>query len=896
MHFPWNWRETDLDRELAHHLQELTAEYERQGHSHQEALRMAKRDFGGSEQVKERCRDERRWAWMTGAWQDVVFGARMMRRTPVITLAAVLSLALGIGANTAIVSLMDVVLWRDLPVPNPKELTLVHWQGHGFPRELLDSASGSSYMNSEGWDVADFFSYPTFQALRKGVSGRASLAAFTNPGMVSISFAGRPTVAQQRPVSGNFFSTLQARAQLGRLFSDSDDSDAAPATAVLSHPFWVSALSSNPGVIGKTMNVNNKAQVIVGVLEPGFNGLLPGDGTEIYTPLHHGARQEMPEGRSELNNNRFWGVQLIARRALRVSDAQLRPVLAALFQTSWSRQPKDIATAPRIRLEEGSRGLGFLRHEFRSPLLVLGGLVALLLVIACTNIVNLLLARAVARQREVTMRVALGCSRTRLMRQFMTESSLLALLGGAVSIGVGFLTANLLGRFLAEGDTRPIAVMLDFRILAMVGAITTIALLLFGIFPALHGSRMSNATWVRPGAGGLGYAPGHKWNAGRLLVMAQMAMSVVLVMTAVIFTRNLLAIQSTDPGFDRRNLVLFGIRPGTSVYDKARLAQFYFNLEQRLAATPGVVAVGMASMRPMNIGGWWESVRLAGQNTISNVSINGVTPGYLPLFLSRMITGRNITRADIDSGAKVAVLSQDLARKLGGKNLLGRILEFPDGPPGAKPQQFEIVGIAPVIAATSMKERPYAVWLPIEKDRPELTVVIRTLKRPQIVVPAIRQAMSEIDPNLPLVDVVTMEEQIAKGLQRERMFATLCTGFGILALVLSVVRLYGVIAYSTSRRRGEIGVRLALGAMPKDVILMVLREGLGLTVMGMLIGVPIVWMGARYVEKLLVQMKPLEPVSVVLSLGILLAAALVAVGTPALRVSALEPAETLRQE
>src|SRR2546426_153784 len=267
MRFPWNRAESELERELTHHLHEVTAEYERQGRSHEEALRMAKREFGGSEQVKEQCRDERRWAWTSGLRQDVVFGARMMGRTPVITLAAVMSLALGIGANTAIVSLMDVVLWRDLPVPNPKQLALVHWQGHGFPRELLDGASGSSFPNDEGWDVADFFSYPSFQTLRKGVSGRASLAAFNDPGTNSVSFAGHAMVAHERPVTGNFFSTLQVHAQLGRLFSDSDDTDAAPATAVLSNRFWVNALGADPSVIGKTIRVDNKPQVIVGVLE-----------------------------------------------------------------------------------------------------------------------------------------------------------------------------------------------------------------------------------------------------------------------------------------------------------------------------------------------------------------------------------------------------------------------------------------------------------------------------------------------------------------------------------------------------------------------------------------------------------------------------------------------------
>ncbi|PYT21234.1 MAG: hypothetical protein DMG57_39270, partial [Acidobacteria bacterium] len=405
--------------------------------------------------------------------QDIVFGVRLMRKTPVITLAAVLSLALGIGANTAIVSLMDVVLWRDLPVPNPKQLALVTWQGHGFSRELLDSASGS-------WDDngGDFFSYPSFQALRKGISGRASLAAFNDTGTNSISFAGRSMVAHERPVSGNFFSTLQVHAQVGRLFSDDDDTDAAPATVVLSNRFWANALGADPGVIGKTLRVDNKAQVIVGVLERSFYGLVPGDATDLYTPLHHGS-----QGKAALNNNRFWGVQLIARRAPDVSNAQLLPLMATLFPTTWSIRPKDLATAPRIRLDEGERGLGFLRDEFRDPLLVLGGMVGLLLVIACTNIVNLLLARGVARQREVAMRVALGCSQARLLRQFLIESTLLAMLGGVASVSVGYSISNLLGRFVTERDNRPIAVTLDFQILAVAGAITTVALLVFALFP-----------------------------------------------------------------------------------------------------------------------------------------------------------------------------------------------------------------------------------------------------------------------------------------------------------------------------------------------------------------------------------------------------------------------------
>ncbi len=894
-----NQSETELDREVAHHLHHLAAEFRRQGHSPEEALRLARREFGGREQVKEQCRDERRWAWMTGLHQDVIFGLRIMRKTPVVTLAAVLSLALGIGANTAIVSLMDVVLWRDLPVPSPRQLTFVNWQSQGerFPRSLADGGAGS--MSKDGpWNVADFFSYAGFQGMRKGVSDRATLAAFTGyTRPVSVSFAGRPTVAQERGVSGNFFSTLKVKPELGRFFSEAEDSYSASPTAVVSYHFWTRALGADPGVLGRSIRIDNRPYVIAGVVDRDFYGLVPGDPTEIYTPLHQSAFMlDNRDSKLPLDNDRFWCVSILARLAPGVQRPQLQPALDTVFPLTWSTRPKDISKAPHIRVDEGERGLGFLRSEFRSPLLVLGGLVALLLAIACTNIANLLLARASARQKEVAMRVSLGCSPGRLMRQFLTESALLAALGGIASVAVAYITANLLGQFLAGRDNFPITVSLDWHVVATVGVTSGVALFLFGLFPAWRGARISSSVWLKEGAGSIGTAARRKWTTGRVLVLTQMAMSVVLVMSAVLFTRNLLGIESADPGFDRRNLILFGIRPGTSGYEKSRLPQFYFNLTQRLAATPGVAQVGLVWMRPMNVGGWWENVRLGHQSEIPNVSINGITPGYLPLYTSRMVAGRNISWADIRTEAKVAVVSEDLARKLGGLSVLGHTLAFTDGPPGGKPPEFEIVGIAPVIAATSMKERPFALWLPLGKESEDVTVVLRTSQPPRIALPAVQAKMRDIDRNLPLIDVTTMQEQISKTLQRERMFATLCDGFGILALVLSVVGLYGVMAYNTSRRQSEIGVRLALGAMPSDVISMVLREGLALAGIGLLVGLPLVWLGAKYVEKELFQMKPLDPASISIALGILIAAAIVAVGIPAIRASALQPSQTLRQE
>jgi ABC-type antimicrobial peptide transport system permease subunit len=298
----------------------------------------------------------------------------------------------------------------------------------------------------------------------------------------------------------------------------------------------------------------------------------------------------------------------------------------------------------------------------------------------------------------------------------------------------------------------------------------------------------------------------------------------------------------------------------------------------------------------MDLGGRWETVRLAGQTNRYDVSVNSVTPSYLPIYASEMIAGRNFNRADLGGPPSVAIIGEDLARRMGGNNALGRRLAMDGGPPGVKPPEYDIVGIAPVIAVTSIKERPYVVWLPFAGDTLEATAVLRTSQPPRAVLPAVRQAVNEVDRNLPMVDTITMEAQISKGLQRERMFATLCNGFGILALVLSAVGLYGVISYSTSRRRGEIGVRLALGAKPRDVLSLILREGLGMAVLGILLGVPFVWLGGKYLQKELTNIRPLDPLSLFLALGILLLAALFAAGLPALRASALDPAETLRQE
>jgi predicted permease len=872
--------EADLEREIAHHLHELAAAYERQGYSPEEARRMAARTFGNTGQVKEDVRDEWWSAWLHSVWQDIAFGARTLRRTPVVTLAVVLSLALGIGANTAILSLMDVVLWRDLPVPSPKQLTLVHWQSHGDPEGLMDYQAGELRDTVKGTTTADHFSYRTFQAIRDGVAGRASVAAFTFTDPVSLSYRGHPTVGVERPVTGEFFTVLQAHAALGRLFTGADDRAGAPATVVLSHRFWDRELGANPAVLGQTLLVNNAPYVIIGVAESAFSGLSPGDPVAIYVPLHNASWvEQIPGG---LTNDRFWGFAMVARRASGVTDAQLQPVMSTLFRATWDGHVTSAGTEPSIHLEPGSRGLSFLWSDYRRPLLVMGGLAGLLLIIACANIMNLLLARAVARQREVAMRLTLGCSRMRLMRQLMTESALLALAGGCASVAVGYATANLLGRFV-DPYFQPIPISLDTWILGTAAATTGLALLAFGLFPAWRTARITDLSR-------------YSGRAGRLLIVGQMGMSVVLVLAAVIFTRNLLSLRSVDPGFDPHNLIVFGMRPSTSGYTRARLAPFYHTVEQRLASTPGVAMVGIGSPRPLSPFLWGGAQVQLPTDTII-VRYYHVTPEFLRL-LSPVVTGRIFTSAEGHDGARVAVISDDLARRLGGRDVLGHTLRFANRPHGRNPVPLTIIGIVPSMASTSLVDWRPTVWLPIDTAdmAPDVTVAIRTLHAPSTVMPAIRQAMRDIDPDLPLIDLVTMEEQIASGLQRERMFATLCNGFGILALLLSVVGLYGVMAYQTSRRRGEIGIRLALGALPRNVAVMVLRDGVTLVVVGVLAGLPVVWLGARYAEKELTHMQALDPLSLSLATGVLLVAALAAIAIPALRASGIQPMEMLRRD
>jgi macrolide transport system ATP-binding/permease protein len=897
MKWPWTRHETDLDREISFHLDQMTAEYVAAGVPESEARRRARMDFGGPEQIKDECRDVSRWRWLNDLGQDLRFGMRMMRKAPVVTWAAAISLALGIGANTSIFSLMELVLWRSLPVPRPEELVLVNWQARDFPQGLAKGGAGNSYPSGDGEDVGDMFSLDAVQKFQREANGKALLATYNFSERVSCSYEGRSSVADERPVDDQFFQVLAVNAAAGRVFQPGDNTPQAPLTVVVSHSYWRDHLASDPHAVGRRLRINNKLHEILGVLPKSFSGIALGDPVDLYVPIRQGVWITSLAGRLDpVNDPQFWWMQVIGRRAPGTSTAQLQSFLDSVFRTTWTGTPENPNLNLRIRLDEGEKGLGALRREYRNPLLVLLALVGLLLLIACANIANLLLSRATARAKEVALRMSLGCSRGRLMRQFLTESALLAGLGGLLSLAVASATTSLLVTLVPTNDFSRLPEMgLDWRLILATLAASFLAMLLFGVFPAWRASRMDTSPALKEGSGSLGAATRSWWTAGKVLVVCQVALAVLLVSAATLFARNLQGITQQDMGFERTRMLLFDIAPGESGYSGPRLAAFYRSLESQLRATPGVVSAGLAGIRPMNIGGEWQPLHPAGGGAEIPAGVNRLSPSLIPTMGIRLLAGRTFVETEQGPKSTVAVISEELAQKLGGiDRALGARFYLGDKADGTV---FEAIGVVANAHQTRMTDRPMMVYLPLDPARTAVTVIVRTAASPAGILPAIREAVRQLDKDLPLIRPLTMEAQINEGLKRERMFAYLCGAFGVLALLLSAVGLYGVISYAVSRRRTEIGVRMALGATRVSVVTLVLRDGLALTALGLVLGTACAVYATRFIEKgVLFQLKPLDPAIVAASVILLGTCAFVAALLPAWRAAAGDPTVALRQE
>lgn len=904
MRFPWQKEEQELDAEVRHHLDAMVDDYVARGMTPQEARTKAMREFGGAALVKDQCRDESSWAWFTGLRQDMVFGWRMIRKTPVVSLAAVLSLAIGIGSNTAIFSLMQTALFSKMGVPNPEQMSLVEWRTQTRARDkserVFGGASGSMYP-IDGMIVANFFSATGFEALRAAAGDTGSLAAHMFPEPLSFSYQGQTQVIKARPVSGNFFQVLRLQPALGRLFRDDDDTATATPTVVASHRYWRTALGSDPNAIGQKIRISNRSYELIGVLPQAFGGISTGEDVQAYLPMRQDPRVlEIPkEGAPfyDFNNPKNWFLQALARRAPGVSPEMFQQRLDAAFPAAWEFRSLKPEVTPHLRLEDGSQGLGDLRRRFKQPMYVLLGLAGIMLLIACANIANLMLARADARKKEAAVRLSLGCSQARLLRQFLTESAILAMLGGLLSIVFAVVTAKALLTLTPAREPLVLDIGLDWTLLLSTMAATIVTTAIFGVFPAIRAARVDTSPALKEGGGSAGGVGHSWWTPGKVLVVAQVAFALLLAASAALFTRNLQRIVSTDAGFERGNMIVFDIKPGQTGYSGTALRNFYMELERRVAEVQGVDSASLAEVRPMNSGGNWNGVHLSGTPSGGDkdidTAVNRVTPDYFRTFGIRLVAGRAFRPAELVRNATVCIVSEDLAHKFSpGTTLLGKNISFG----GSRSTPMEVVGIAANVNYSDLKERPNVTYLPFSNEANSSTVVVRTSAPPHVALPFIREAVRKVDANLPMVDPYTMEELVNNGLRSERMFAYLCGAFGILAVVLASIGLYGVISYAVARRRNEIGIRMALGATRPSVVQMILRDGLILTALGVLLGAPAVYYGSQFVEKTLNDMKALDPWSLTTAAVVLLMAAFFAALLPSLRAAATDPVNALRQE
>ncbi|HEV2492178.1 MAG TPA: ABC transporter permease [Terriglobia bacterium] len=924
----------DLGDEVTFHVEMRTRENLAAGMSPEEARYAALRQFGNVASLQEQTRDAWAFAWLEALGQDLKYGLRTLAKNPGFTVVAVLSLALGIGANTAIFSLIDVVMLKMLPVENPQQLTLLNWAAQGSPgvmpaNGIIHSLSGNMNQDKSGRLTSTSFSYPTFEQIHAGNAVFSKVFAFADPDPVNFYADGQAAWATAELVSGDYFSGLGLGAVAGRTITEADDQAGAAPIAVISYGYWERRFGHETSAVGKAITVNNAPFTIVGVTPPEFFGLQPGRSLDVWLPLHTQPQVEpdwIEAGRSKFLRGDDWWIDIMGRLRPGVSEQQARAALEVAFQQSMAAQkaaePQNGATQesskggaqagasdlPHLELAPASKGLDTLRQEFSQPLYILMAVVGLVLLIACANVANLLLARATARQKEIAVRLAIGAGRRRLIRQLLTESVLLATLGGVIGLALAYWATGILVAFMSSGrEPVVLSVHPDLRVLGFTAVISVLTAVLFGLAPAFRGTRLDLTPALKEsaGRGSMGMHRSARSRLGKGLVIAQVAMSLVLLVGAGLFVRTLQNLENINVGFNRRNILLFGIAPGMNGYQGEKLASFYQELQRRLEALPGVRSVsasshtligGGVSISGISIQGYTRAA--AGSGDAQNaVYVDDVGPQFLETMGIPLLLGRTIGSRDTSTAPKVAVINQTLARTyFADSNPIGRRFGFGDAKNSG---EIEIVGVVgDAIYAELRKEVPPTVYLPYlqRSEEPGMFFEVRTAGNPMAMVTSVRRAVQSLDKNLPLLDVKTQTEQIDQTLFQERLFAKLSGFFGLLALVLACVGLYGIMSYGVARRTSEMGIRMALGAERVDILGMVMRETLAMVFVGIALGVAGALAATRLVSSMLYGLKASDPLTIVMSAVVMIMVAALAGYLPARRATKVDPMVALRYE
>ncbi|HKV50733.1 MAG TPA: ABC transporter permease [Gemmatimonadaceae bacterium] len=825
---------------------------------------------------------------------------RTLLKSPFVTAVAILSLALGIGANAAIFSMFDQMLRQPLPVRDPGQLVNLGMQG---------PAPGSNSCNQAG-DCDVVFSYPMFRDLEKAHPGFSSVVAHRAFG-TNVAYHHQTLSGDGMLVSGSYFPTLGLRPVLGRLIGYDDDRVIGQNyLVVLSYRYWTNDLGSDPHVIGQQIIVNGKSMTIIGVAPEGFEGTTLGVEPLVFVPIT--MRNQMLEGqgwKDAMTSRRAYWVYVFARLAPGVSIERARVLANAVFHPIINdveaplQKGMSDATMKRFRAKvltivDGRRGQSSMHQETKTPLTLLMATTGIVLLIACANIANLLLARGAGRSLEMAVRLSLGATRWQLLRQLLTESLLLALIGGAVSLLVAYWTLHLIASLLPADTVSVLHFGLRGSAIAFTAVLSVGTGVLFGMFPALHSTRPDLASTIRAGTGKHSGAR----SAARFrtsLVTVQIALSMALLISAGLFVKSLSNVSRVDLGFRIDSMATFMIEPELDGYDAAHSRQLFARLQERLGALPGVTNVSQALVPLLAGNNWGQDVSVQGfqkgPDTDANSRYNEVGPGYFKTVGITMMSGREFTPSDVAGAPKVAIVNQAFAKKFGlGSDAVGKRMSD-----GGDTLNMEIVGLIRDAKYSDVKQDiPPVFFEPALQDTSLgfSYFYVRTSRSTEQLLSAIPRVVKSLDPNLPVEQLKTMTQQVKENVFLDRLISVLSAAFALLATLLASVGLYGVLAYSVAQRTREIGVRMALGADGGRVQLMVLRQVAIMTLIGGVVGIAGAIALGKAAQSLLFDLKGRDPAVIVVAAIVLSAVALISGYIPALRASHIDPVEALRYE
>jgi predicted permease len=888
---------SDLEEEMQLHLDLRQQQQAASGLSVEEALFAARRRFGNTTVLKERSHMTWGWGWLESLLQDVLYGVRAMLRSPGLTIVALLSLALGIGANTAIFTFMDAVMLRSLPVKDPSQLVVL---GRGQADGITDAFASTQ-----------LYSYPFYRQMQQRnqvFSDVAAIFSLTNDVHGFVSERSEPEPMKIQLVSGTYFQLLGVHAVMGRTITDDDDnSEGNHPVAVVSYAWYTRSLARDPGVLNQNLRIGSTVFSIIGVAPPEFFGTKVGESPDIWIPLS--MVQAVPPHWSGYKDDSYKALLIMGRLKPGVNLTQVSTNVNLLFQqinrqilgTSpdgpETEKNRTLLAKKHVQITPMATGISDLRSEFSAPLKLLMAVVALVLLIACANIANLLLARSTARARELAVRQALGAGRFRIVRQLLTESLTLSLAGGALGVGFAAIANRMLLRMVSGADPLPLDVSLNLKLLLFTLGITLSTAVLFGAIPALRATRLQLTDSLKDGRGASGNAA--KSPLARALVVSQVVLSLVLVVGAGLFLRSLVNLNNVETGFNRQNVLILQPDESSAGYkeEDPRLIPLRQQIEQRLSALPGVSAVSYSAFT-FDEGSWNGRIFVQGYDNNKDVDVNHNVIGndYFRTMQIPLVAGRTFGPQDTATSPKVAVISEHMARTL-----------FPEGSPigrryGNESQQnandIEVIGVAKDAKFNDLAEPTATLdYYPYTQTPGYIhDLDVRYSGDLGSISSAVQKTIHSIDRNLPITHVITLDEQVSLSTQSSTLIAQLATFFGLLAVFLSSIGIYGLMSYVVSRRTNEIGIRMALGADRSIIRWQVMREIVVLVGVGIAIGIPVTLASARLINSMLFGLHGTDPWNLLTAICLLMSVAIPAGYLPARRASRVDPMVALRCE